>query len=179
MVCPRCIDAVKDCLTFNQIDFNTIDLGKVMLAEGISSEKKDEIRNCLSKKGFELIDSEREAIVSKIKSLIISQIHYSKEPLAINYSDYLSDKTKLDYSYLSRLFSAETGSTIERFIAKQRIEKVKELLHNAELSTSEIAFQLGYSSVAYLSSQFKKETGMTISAFKNNGSIGRISLDKV
>ena len=116
--------------------------------------------------GLELIDDKKSMLIQKIKNVIIELVHYSEEPLAINFSDYLSQKLQHDYTYLANLFSEVEGITIEHFIIAHKIERVKELLVYDELNLTEIAFQMHYSSVAHLSSQFRKVTGLTPSHFK-------------
>lgn len=179
MVCPRCIEAVRNCLIASELEFSSVILGKVTLNEPISITNRVKLEKCLKEKGFELIDSDKDALISEIKNLIITQIHHSKVPLSINYSTFLAKQTQHEYTHLSRLFSVETGMTIEKFISKQKVERVKELLIYDQLSTAQIAFQMGYSSVAHLSSQFKKETGMTMTVFKISGISNRKSLDEV
>lgn len=167
MVCPRCIESVKkvcDTLEINAIDIN---LGLVKLEKELSSDERITLSKALHSNGFELLESQNTKIINKIKSIIIEQIHYKNEALTVNFSSLLSEKLNQEYSYLSRLFSSEEGLTIERFIVKQKIEKVKGLIFNKEFTLSEIAHQMNYSSVAHLSSQFKKETGLTPSEFKN------------
>ena len=179
MVCPRCIEAVKKSLEDAQIDFDNLELGKVTLSTPLSERQKTELAQSLTQKGFELLESKSSALISRIKALIIEQIHHSDQNLGENYSTYLADKLDHEYSSLSRLFSQVEGITIEKFITRQKIERVKEFLFYDQLSLSEIAFQLNYSSVAYLSAQFKKETGMTPSEFKRNHPGERKSLDQI
>lgn len=166
MVCPRCIMAVKGVFDDVQLPIEEVVLGEVKLQQQASPEQLKVVKERLQELGFDLLESGKSALISKIKTLLIEQIHYASEPLSVNFSTYLSEKLHYEYSYLSRLFSSVEGITIEKFITSQKIEKVKELLFYDEQSLSEIAFQLNYSSVAHLSSQFKKETGMTPTAFK-------------
>jgi len=179
MVCPRCIQAVKT--TFDQlgIPYQGVELGKVIYSKALTEAQENELSNSLNQQGFELLKGEKSALISQIKSLIIKQIHHTDKSLKTNYSNFLADTLKHDYSYLTRLFSSVEGITIERFITRQKIEKVKELLVYNELTLSEIAFHLDYSSVAYLSAQFKKETGMTPTEFKKDTSSFRKSLDRI
>lgn len=179
MVCPRCIEAVKGILDETAIPYQRVDLGSVSLIQELTSNQESTISQALTHHGFELLKGEKSAIISKIKSLLIEQIHHSEENLTMNYSDFLADKLNHDYSYLSRLFSSVEGITIEKFITKLKTEKIKELLIYNELTLSEIAFKMDYSSVAYLSTQFKKETGMTPSEFKKNKNNSRKSLDLI
>ncbi|MDI1323349.1 MAG: AraC family transcriptional regulator [Algoriphagus sp.] len=179
MVCPRCIEAVKDSLIDLNIGFSGIELGKVTLTQEVSDVLKSRLSTALEGKGFEILESKTSAMISQTKSLIIEQIHHSDESLSENFSSFLAEKLDHEYTSLSRLFSQVEGITIEKYITRQKIERVKEFLFYDQLSLSEIAFKLGYSSVAYLSSQFKKETGMTPSEFKKNHSGERKSLDQV
>lgn len=179
MVCPRCISAVKSVLNGLSINYKSVELGQVDLEEKLTKEQEFKISENLQKLGFEILDNSQSKLVSQIKSLIINHIHYGTEELRVNYSDYLAEKLNHEYSYMSRLFSSIEGITIEKFISKQKIEKVKELLFYNELTLSEIAFLLNYSNVAYLSTQFKKETGMTPSAFKASHKPGHANLDAI
>ena len=166
MVCPRCIDVVKDIYEELNIPIKHIQLGKVESNKEISDDVKSKLGNCLAKRGFELLQDKNQKTIEQIKNIVITQIHHSKEQLTSNFSVYISEKLHQEYSSLSRLFSSVEGITIERFILKLKIEHVKELLFYKEYTLSEIAFQMDYSSVAHLSAQFKKETGMSPSEFK-------------
>ncbi|WP_111669594.1 helix-turn-helix domain-containing protein [Algoriphagus litoralis] len=168
MVCPRCIESVRQSLDGLEIRFRHIELGKVRLENSISEDKKELLAEALQSKGFELLESKSAQLISQIKSLIISQIHHHDQSRAENFSTLLSEKLNQEYTSLSRLFSQVEGLTIEKFTTRQKIERVKELLLYDEKSLTQIAFELNYSSAAYLSSQFKKETGMTPSEFKRN-----------
>ncbi|WP_034044911.1 helix-turn-helix domain-containing protein [Wocania ichthyoenteri] len=179
MVCPRCIESVEDIFTKLNLDISSIRLGEVITEKEVNKEQKVELNKRLSKKGFELLEDNKSKLIGKIKTLIINSIHYSKEPININYSSYLSDQLHQDYGSLSRLFSSVVGVTIEKFVLSQKIEKVKELIFYDELTLSGIAFQMDYSSVAYLSSQFKKETGMTPTQFKKQKKPGHNHLDNL
>lgn len=166
MVCPRCIDVVKNIYNKLNISIKHIELGKVISDTEINDDLKSILGEHLSKNGFELLQNKNQKTIEQIKTLIVKQIHYSKEQLTTNFSVFISEKLHQEYSSLSKLFSSVEGITIERFIVKQKIERVKELLYYKEYSLSEIAFQMNYSSVAHLSAQFKKETGMPPSQFK-------------
>jgi AraC-like DNA-binding protein len=179
MVCPRCIESVENIFTELNLDIISIRLGEVITQKGISKDQKAELNKKLSKRGFELLEDNKSTLIGKIKTLIINSIRYSNESININYSTYLSDQLHHDYSYLSRLFSSVEGITIEKFVLSQKIEKVKELIFYDELTLSEIAFQMDYSSVAYISSQFKKETGMTPTQFKKLKKPGHNHLDSL
>ena len=154
-------------------------LGEVELDREINNAEKETINNHLQTFGFELIDDKKSRLIGQIKSLIIDLVHHQNSELTANLSDLLSGKLQHDYTYLSNLFSEVEGTTIEKYFIAQKIEKVKELLVYDELSLSEIAFQLNYSSVAHLSNQFKKVTGLTPSHFKNIKIDKRKPLDEV
>lgn len=178
MVCDRCKMAVET--VFDKLDLNptNVVLGEVELAEeNLSDIKYQDVKVALEDLGFELLEDKRKAVVSQIKAAIVELAHYSKEPLKVNLSDYLSEKLSSDYTSLSSAFSAEEKNTIEHYYIQQKIEKAKELLSYGELTLSEIAFQLNYSSVAHLSAQFKKEAGLTPSQFKQD--LKRQTLDKI
>lgn len=178
MVCPRCIMAVQSILERLNISYLDIKLGEVIIDKDIKADKLLMLQSELESLGFELLDDGQQQIIEKIKSIIINQIHYSTEQ-NINLSERLSSELHRDYSSLSKLFSTTEGITIEHFVILQKTEKVKELLSYNQKSLSEIAFELGYSSVAHLSSQFKKVTGLTPSQFKSQGIHLRQGLDKL
>lgn len=181
MVCNRCIKVVKEELTNLGVEIKSISLGEVETVQNKSKLPLSKISKVLTENGFELIDDNKSKIIEQIKTEIISVIQeYKDEDLArINFPKYLSDKIYKDYNHLSSLFSKTEGITIEHFIILQKIEKVKEYLKYNELTLSEIAYKLGYSSVQHLSRQFKKNTGLTASEFKNNLSQKRKSIDSV
>jgi AraC-like DNA-binding protein len=166
MVCNRCTEAVTDEFDKAHISVRSISLGKVVLDKELTKEKYAQLEEALAKRGFELLKDQKAKVIDQIKSMVVQQIHHSKKPIETNFSTLISDKLAQEYSSLSKLFSSVEGVTIEKYILKQKVEKVKELLIYNEMNLSQIAFQLGYSSVAHLSAQFKKETGMTPSQFK-------------
>jgi len=181
MVCNRCIKVVREELTNLGIEIKSISLGEVETVQSKNKLPLNKISEVLTENGFELIDDNKSKIIEQIKTEIISVIQeYEDEDLTkINFPKYLSDKIYKDYNYLSSVFSKTEGITIEHFIILQKIEKVKEYLKYNELTLSEIAYKLGYSSVQHLSRQFKKNTGLTASEFKNNLSQKRKSIDSV
>ena len=181
MVCPRCIKVVKDELTNIGLKVKSVELGEATIETNNKPVNLDEIRNILEANGFELLDDKQGKLVEKIKTLIIEKIQATQpgEIEKFNFSKYLSENLNVTYQYLSHLFSSLEDTTIEKYIIHQKIEKVKELLVYDELTLSEIAFNLGYSSVQHLSSQFKKVTGFTPSHYKNLKNKKRIPLDKV
>lgn len=169
MVCQRCIAAVKQ--EFNKLDLEplSLTLGEVDLAEPLSEEQLQKLDLGLNALGFERIDDRKARIIEAVKNKIIQLIHHSDEiDRKHNWSTILAEHAHYEYNYLSNLFSSVEGITLEQYIIRQKIEKAKELLFYDELNLSEIANKLGYSSVAHLSAQFKKVTGMTPSELKKN-----------
>lgn len=179
MVCDRCILVVQNELEKLGLDAKNIKLGEVILSKEITSLEKENLSKTLEPLGFEVIDDKKGRIIEKIKNIIIDLVHHQDSDVKTNLSDVLSDKLHHDYNYLSNLFSEVEGTTIEKYFIAQKVEKVKELLVYDELSLSEIANRLNYSSVAYLSNQFKKVTGLTPSHFKQIKEDKRKPLDKV
>lgn len=179
MVCPRCIMAVKEILEKLDISYQRVDLGQVILAKSIDEEQLQTFENSIKAVGFELLEPGKSLLISKIKTIVIEQIHHQTAPMSVNFSTLITDKLPHDYSYLSRLFSSIEGITIEKFIASQKIEKVKEFLVYNQMSLSEIADKMNYSSVSYLSTQFKKETGLTPTQFKAQQKPNRKFLDEL
>jgi len=181
MVCNRCIKVVKEELEKIGVKVKNISLGEVETATEIDKNKLNEIKKVLEENGFELLENRKAKIVEKIKNIIISKI-YNDEDFLINnknFSKLIEEQIGLDYNYLSSLFSSLESITIEQFIILQKIERAKELLKYDELTLSEIAFKLGYSSVQHLSNQFKKVTGFSASEFKKITKNIRKPLDKV
>lgn len=168
MVSLRCIIVVKDALEKLGIQHGEVILGEVSLKENISGTQLDQIKSTLLLSGLELHEDKKAILVQQIKTLIIDLIYNSEDPLVKNLSVYLSHQLHNDYTYLANLFSTQLGITIEKFYICHKIERVKELLIYKELSLTDIAFKLHYSSVAHLSAQFKKVTGLTPTNFKKN-----------
>jgi AraC-like DNA-binding protein len=179
MVCDRCILAIKEQLEKAGISYNKVNLGEVELDKEPSPAQLSDLNKGLTAIGFELLDDKKEKLVEKVKNIIISLVHRNEEDNNKKLSALLEEKLQLDYHYLSNLFSATEGVTIEKYAIRQRIERVKELLTYNELSLSEIADQMEYSSVQHLSQQFKKETGLTPSQFRELKDKMRKPLDKV
>lgn len=179
MVCNRCIMVVQDELEKLDLDFANIRLGEVTLTKELNPDERNAVEAALIPLGFEVIDDKKSRIIEKIKNIIIDLVHHQDNDSKSNLSDLLSEKLNHDYNYLSNLFSEVEGTTIEKYFIAQKVEKVKELLVYDELSLSEIALRLNYSSVAYLSNQFKKVTGLTPSHFKQIREEKRKPLDKV
>ena len=181
MVCRRCLLAVEDVLTRSAIPFHKVITGEIHLSENISQKQTDLLSAGLTSIGLELIDNRMSGMIEKIKQLVIKKARNEVEEKEnkTKLSIYLSQNLHHEYTYLSSFFSSVEGRTIENYFIEQRIEKVKELLVYKEMSLSEISFELEYSSVAHLSNQFKKVTGLTPSHFKEVGSARRKMLDKV
>ena len=166
MVSNRCKIAVRDELKKLGLHFIMVDLGVVEIMENINSDKRELLKSGLLNAGFELMDDKRAILIEKIKNIIIEMVHHSDTNIKINFSDYLSEKLDHNYTYLANLFSEIQGTTIEQFIISHKVERIKELMIYGELNITEIAWQMNYSSVAHLSSQFKKVTGLSPSHFK-------------
>ena len=166
MVSLRCKMMVADELKKLGIRYMSVDLGMAEIFEDIDQHQFAELRRNLLRSGLQLLDDKRSILIEKIRSLIVEMIHYSDELPEVNYSDYISEKLGYDYTYLANIFSEVKGTTIQQFIIMHKIEKAKELLIYDELSLTEIAYKLQYSSVAHLSNQFKKITGLTPSFYK-------------
>jgi AraC-like DNA-binding protein len=167
MVCDRCIMAVKSALADLNIAYDAVKLGEVNTGSFTPSKTMiHNLENHLRSIGFEIIDDKKSRLIDQIKTLIIEQVHHTQQNQHVKLSYLLTEELHYDYNYLSSLFSSVEGVTIEQYFILQRIEKVKELLIYDELSLSEIAYKLNYSSPAYLSNQFKKITGLTPTQFK-------------
>lgn len=166
MVSFRCKLIVKSELEKMNIKHALVELGEVDIDEQLSSEKHEQLKNNLLAFGLELMDDKKGILIEKIKNIIVEMIHYSEELPVINFSHFLSEKLNYEYNYLSNLFSEVKGTTIEHYIIAHKIERAKELMIYNELTLTEIAYKLHYSSVAHLSNQFKKVTGLTPSFFK-------------
>ena len=181
MVCNRCIKVVKEEFEKLGLQIKNIQLGEVEVANDPSSIDMEKIHDALVNNGFELLDNKNSKIIEKVKVSIINLINTinTGKDININFSEYLANETSLNYHYLSTLFSSLEGITIEKYIIQLKIEKVKELLVYGELTLSEIAYRLGYSSVQHLSNQFKKITGLTPSYFKSLKSKNRTPLDSI
>ncbi len=179
MVCNRCIMVVQNELDKLGLDVKSIRLGEAVLEQEPDARNKEQLKEVLVSLGFELIDDKKSKIIEKIKNVIIDLVHHQDNDVKTNLSAVLSAELHHDYNYLSNLFSEVEGTTIEKYFIAQKIERVKELLVYDELSLSEIALRLNYSSVAYLSNQFKKVTGLTPSHFKQIREDKRKPLDKV
>lgn len=179
VVCHRCILTVKDILVRNNIKYNDVRLGEVELAEELSQNQLENLEDEFQKVGFEIIATKNERIVNRIKSIIIEGVYEDKNFSNKNLSVILTERLHFDYSHLSSMFSAVEGQSIQNFQNKIKIERIKELLEYEEFSISEIADNLGYGNAAYLSTSFKKATGVSPSQYRLLNKKSRNSLDKV
>jgi AraC-like DNA-binding protein len=166
MVSARCKALVKQELKSMGLHFMVVDLGEVEIMETISLEQRETLKAMLHEAGLELMDDKKAMLIEKIKNVIIEMVHHSDEMIKTNFSTFLSEELQYDYTYLSNLFSEVQGTTIEQFIIAHKIERIKELIIYGELNITEIAWKMNYSSVAHLSNQFKKVTGLSPTHFK-------------
>jgi AraC-like DNA-binding protein len=166
MVSSRCKTAVKEELRKMKLHFLVVDLGEVEIMEELSAEQWEELKRALKSIELELMDDKRAVLIERIKGAIIEMVHHTEEAIKINFSDFLSEKLNHNYTYLANLFSEIQGTTIEQFLISHKVERIKELIIYDELNITEIAWKMNYSSVAHLSNQFKKVTGLSPSHFK-------------
>lgn len=171
--------AVKTILKNMGLHFIIVDLGEIEIMENISAGQREQLKIDLISSGLELMEDKRAVLIEKIKIVITEMIHYSDELPLVNYSEYISEKLQYDYTYLSNLFSEVKGITIQQFIIIHKIEKAKELILYDELNLTEISYKLHYSSVAHLSNQFKKITGLTPSHFKKLKDKSRSPIEEI
>lgn len=179
MVCPRCIQAVRTLLIEMNLAFEDIQLGEVWLKNALLDGEQKLLKTKLEDLGFELMDDARKQMIEKMKTTLIKLIQHSNSEMQINYSIFLSEEMGKDYRYLSSLFSAFTGITIEKYIIQLKVEKIKEYISYDELSISEIAYIMHYSSPAHLSRQFKQICGLSPKEYKRQMSNMRKSLDQI
>lgn len=156
-----------------------VDMGVADIMEDITSDQREQIKIALRRSGLELMDDKKSMLIEKIKKVVIDMVHFADDLPKVNFSDFISEKLDYDYTYLANLFSEVQGTTIERFIITHKIERVKELIIYDELNLTEIAWKMHYSSVAHLSNQFKKITGLTPSHFKNLKNKRRIPIEEI
>ena len=166
MVSNRCKMVVKEELKQLGLHYIVVDLGEVEIMEDLSGMERAQLKAALLDSGLELMDDKRAVLIERIKNVIIEMVHHSDEVIKVNFSEYLSEKLNHDYTYLANLFSEVQGTTIEQFVISHKIERIKELIIYDELNITEIAWKMNYSSVAHLSNQFKKMTGLTPTHFK-------------
>jgi AraC-like DNA-binding protein len=167
MVCIRCKMVVKSELENLGLQYISVDLGETEIAGEITPEQRQQLAKALKETGLELMDDKKSILVERIKTSIIELVHFTDDQIKVNLSDHLSQKLNHNYTYLANLFSEVKGTTIEKYYLTHKIERVKELLAYDELNLTEIAWKLHYSSVAHLSNQFRKMTGLTPTQFKN------------
>jgi len=180
MVCGRCIKSVTAVFTQSGVDPESVSLGVVVLKDKLDDQQRNIVKAGLASEGFELLDDQKAKLINEVKQNIIELVHYGElDEMNTNLSGYLAAKMHKDYHYLSSLFSSIENTTIEQYFILQKIEKVKEWLAYNEFTLSEMAFKLGYSSVAHLSAQFKKVTGFTPSQFKGLKDHSRKPLDGI
>lgn len=179
MVSNRCKMVVKEELAKMGLHFIIIELGEVEVMETISQEQREQLRTALQKAGLQLIDDRRSITIEKIKTAIIEMVHNADEMIHVNFSDFISRKLNYDYTYIANLFSKTQGTTIEQFIIRHKVEKIKEYISYGELNMSEIAWKMNYSSVAHLSNQFKKRTGISPSNFKRLKDKNRCPIEEI
>lgn len=179
MVCPRCVEAVKNILDSENIDYASVTLGLASLNKELEAETHDKLKLKLEDKGFEIVLDKEQVSTEMIKAEIIELVHHSDQKPIENTSDYLSKKLNQPYYRLSKAFKSKTGQTIEKYIIHQKIERVKELISYKELNATEIAYTLGYSSLQHLSNQFKSVTGLSLREYKSTEYLDRRNIDAV
>lgn len=179
MTSDCCKNVVKLEFEKNNLSCKSIELGRIEILETVQEHQLTEIRKALEKFGYEIIDNKKSILIESIKTVIIERIHSLDPQLKTNFSNYLSDKLNLDYTYLANTFSEVVGITIEHFIILHKIDKVKEMIRLNELNLTEISYHMHYSSVAHLSTQFKKITGVTPSQFKQYENMSLHELENV
>lgn len=179
MVSLRCKMFVTEELRKLDIQYDSVDLGMVKLSEKITINQHDRLKDNLLKSGLELLDDKKTILIEKIKNVIIEMIHYSDEVPKVNFSDYLSEQLKYDYTYLANCFSEVKGITIQQFIIINKIVRIKELLLYNELNLTEISYKMHYSSVSHLSKQFKKVTGLSPSYYKKIKERRSVNLENI
>ncbi len=178
MVCDRCILVIRSIISEMKLPYTEIKLGVVSFKRELTVIEQQTLSNKLTAIGFELIDDKKARIIENIKTIIV-EVVYNRITIKTNLSDYIADQLHLDYKYLSTLFSESEDTTVEKYFIAQKIERAKELLEYGELNLSEIAFELNYSSTAHLSTQFKKNTGITPTQFKESNLKNRTPIDKL
>jgi AraC-like DNA-binding protein len=179
MVSNHCKIAVKAELKKLGLHFIVVDLGEIEIMEEISGDQREQLKAALLSAGFELMDDKRAILIEKIINVIIEMVYHTSEMIKVNFSDFLSEKLNHDYTYLSNIFTEVKGITIQQFIITHKVERIKELIMYNELNLTEISYLLNYSSVAHLSNQFKKITGLSPSHFKLLKDKKRIPLEEI
>jgi AraC-like DNA-binding protein len=171
--------AVKEELKKLDLHFIVVDLGEVEIMENLDDEQRNLLKKALLSSGLELMDDKKAMLIERIKNVIIELVHHSEEEIKVNFSNHLSEKLHYDYTYMANLFSEVQGTTIEQFIIAHKIERIKELIIYGELNITEIAWKMNYSSVAHLSNQFKKMTGLSPSHFRNLKDKRRLPIEEI
>ena len=179
MVSARCKMVVRNELKLLGLHFLLVDLGEVEIMETISEVQRVQLKESLLKSGLELMDDKRAVLIERIKNVIIELVHHNDDDIKVKFSQYLSEKLKHDYTYMSNLFSEVQGINIEQFLISHKVERIKELIIYGELNMTEIAWKMNYSSVGHLSNQFKKVTGLTPSHFKQLKNKRRTSIEDI
>lgn len=179
MVCPRCVQSVREALQQLDIGYQAVDLGTVTLLEPLTPQEHGELTEELVTRGFELLEDRDSQLVNQIKSLLVAWVHHQDDSDPFKLSERLAQALHRDYSTLSKTFSQHQGTTIEQYWMQQRVERAKELLSYGDLSVGEIAFDLGYSSTAHFSNQFKKHTGCPPSTYQKRRQKDRRFLDAI
>ena len=179
MVSNHCKMVVREVLKKMGLHYIVVDLGEIDLMEDLTSEMRDQLKNSLLREGYELMDDKKAILIERIVSVILEMVHYSEEMIKVNFSEFLSEKLNHDYTYLSNMFSEVKGITIQQFIINHKVEKIKELIMYDELNLTEISYKMNYSSVAHLSNQFKKITGLSPSHFKQLKGIRRTAIEEI
>lgn len=179
MVSTRCKMMVKDALRKLGLHFMVVDLGEVEIMEDISPKMREDLKLALLGSGLELMDDKKSILIEKIKNVVVEMVHYADDLPKTNFSDYLSQKLNHDYTYLANLFSEVQGITIEHYVISHKIERIKELIIYGELNITEIAYKMNYSSIAHLSAQFKKVTGLAPTHFKQLKNKRRNPIDEI
>ncbi len=179
MISLRCILMVKQELAKQGIQHLSVDLGTVVILKPITQDQHDQLKEQLLRLGLELLQDKKTILIEKIKNVIVEMVHYAEELPLVNYSDHISEKLGYDYTYLANIFSEVTGITIQQFIISHKIEKVKELLSYDDLNLTEISYKMNYSSVAHLSNQFKKVTGLSPSFYKQTNQKRMCTLENI
>jgi AraC-like DNA-binding protein len=179
MVSQRCKLKVKEELKRLGLHFIVVELGAVEIMENLDSEQYEELKINLLKSGLVLLEDKKSILIEKIKNIIIEMVHYQDDQPNMNYSNYISEKLGYDYTYLANIFSEVKGTTIQQYIINNKIERVKEMLLYEDLNLTEISYKMNYSSVAHLSNQFKKVTGLTPSFFKKLKTQKREALENI
>jgi len=179
MVSNRCKMAAKAALQELGLHFIVVDLGEVEIMEELSDDQMEQLKKSLLLSGLELMDDKKAVLIGKIKKLVIELVHHSGEMIRTNFSDFLSEQLNYNYTYLANMFSEVQGITIEQFMIAHKIERIKELIIYDELNITEIAWKMNYSSVAHLSNQFKKATGLSPSGFRKLKDKSRSAVEEI